>query len=392
MHMVAHDVVPHALVFLFMSAGLLLHLAPLAVAGRAATWSGTARSTGSSAGGGLFDAWFVDPLTIKVVSNRREPFPGTSMKVVDLAAQRGECERAQLWGWSDADELANVRVAFNDMRSGTDGILHSDAWEYMQQLYVFANTTDRYTCNYNILTDTWNSTTMSDDGAPWAEGHFTNYHWHRWPDCAAGWYPDPLMPINESIGIPLIPKGFTQPIFLEVCVPPETQAGNYTGTLTVSSGAGGSGGGGGASMSVPIQLEVWDIVIPSVADPAAFTTIFNWGGPGWEWHLDMWYPDKTYREIWDAWMPFLAKHRIPADDPYAGNPTVTIQELTTRAQYGVKLMNLRNIGVPELVWNDTGNHLIENKSLVADTLQQVSGRCPPVACLWSLHLPRTCRG
>ena len=233
----------------------------------------------------LLSEWFVDPLTIKITSNRRKAFPG-SAKVVDLAAQRGECERAQLWGWNEAIDLANVKVAFGDLHSGPD-TLYSHAWEYMQQLYVFANSTDYYQCNYDILSDTWNSTTMSDDGAPWSEGHFTNYHYHRWPDCAAGWYPDPLMPL-DAMGIPSIPKGFTQPIFLEVCVPPETPPGNYSGSLTVS-GEYNSQGGSGASITVPIELEVWDIVIPTVADPASFTTIFNWGGPGWMFHLEDWY-------------------------------------------------------------------------------------------------------
>eukprot|EP01052_Picozoa_sp_SAG31_P086556 SAG31_NODE_47247_length_251_cov_0.677632_1_plen_73_part_10 len=49
----------------------------------------------------LFEGWYVDPLSLKVVSDRRRPFP-SSAKTVDLAAQRGECERAQVWGWNDA--------------------------------------------------------------------------------------------------------------------------------------------------------------------------------------------------------------------------------------------------------------------------------------------------
>ena len=37
--------------------------------------------------------------------------------------------------------------------------------------------------------------------------------------CLPGWYPDPLLDVNEATGIPLIEKGFTQPIYLEVYIP-----------------------------------------------------------------------------------------------------------------------------------------------------------------------------
>ena len=47
------------------------------------------------------DDWFVDPITVKVMHDRRVPFASSS-KRIDVAGMRGECERVQIWGWSDA--------------------------------------------------------------------------------------------------------------------------------------------------------------------------------------------------------------------------------------------------------------------------------------------------
>eukprot|EP01043_Picozoa_sp_COSAG02_P093537 COSAG02_NODE_30049_length_561_cov_0.869281_1_plen_80_part_01 len=53
------------------------------------------------------DGWFVDPITVKVMHDRRVPFASSAQKI-DLAGQRGECERAQLWGWADEEDLTDV--------------------------------------------------------------------------------------------------------------------------------------------------------------------------------------------------------------------------------------------------------------------------------------------
>ena len=58
-----------------------------------------------------------------------------------------------------------------------------------------------------------------------------------------------------AAGIPLIPKGFTQPIFIEVCVPYGQPAGNYSGQIVVSADS-------GPLVSVPVSLEVWAIDLP----------------------------------------------------------------------------------------------------------------------------------
>ena len=107
----------------------------------------------AAAAGGSSTAseFFVDPITVKVMSNRRDPFP-SSAKAVDLAAQRGECERAQVWGWDDAQALTNVRVAFTDLATADkSSTLPASAWGYLQQGYVNASSPKAYTCIQDIL-------------------------------------------------------------------------------------------------------------------------------------------------------------------------------------------------------------------------------------------------
>eukprot|EP01052_Picozoa_sp_SAG31_P038281 SAG31_NODE_5085_length_2753_cov_2.660512_1_plen_109_part_00 len=58
--------------------------------------------------------WFVDPITVKVMHDRRLPFASSS-KRIDVAGMRGECERVQIWGWSDAADLSDVALAFADL-------------------------------------------------------------------------------------------------------------------------------------------------------------------------------------------------------------------------------------------------------------------------------------
>ena len=229
---------------------------PLALLALAAT-------TVELASSALPASWHVDPLSIKVMSDRRAPLP-SSTKTIDIASQRGECERVQLWGHNDGAELSNVRVLFTSLAASNRdddaaSTLPASAWSYKQQMYVHCNFTGLYQCNEDLVTGTWNSTTMGD--APWEAGHFVNYKYQRWPNCNPGWYPDPLMDVSPGVGIPRIPKGATQPIFLEVCVPTTQAAGNYSGSFAVHAGSAPA-----PLFEVPVRVEVWDITMPSLND------------------------------------------------------------------------------------------------------------------------------
>lgn len=93
---------------------------------------------------------------MQIAEDRREPFASSKQKI-DLAAQRGECERAQLWFWYDIADLYDVAVTFTDLKAASgDATLPASIWEYKQQGYVQVNSSWMYTCNYDVLTDSSN--------------------------------------------------------------------------------------------------------------------------------------------------------------------------------------------------------------------------------------------
>ena len=247
--------------------------------------------------------WWVDPITVKIAHDRQKPYP-SSTRVVDLAAQRGECERAQVWVRDDAVEITGLQVKFRDLSVHTPdeldvlSTLPQTHWSYKQQGYVNASTPHAYMCDYDVLTgktppppprncsDTpwgtcWtgcpvvhgpahcgggtpcppgahcacnscgcNVMNTSCGGTSRNDGH----------PCLPGWYADPLLPVPPD-GIPRIPRGFTQPIYLEVCIPYGQPAGNYSGLLELSAAL-----PDGYGFAVPVRVEVWNLSLPLLND------------------------------------------------------------------------------------------------------------------------------
>ena len=102
------------------------------------------------------DGWFVDPITVKVMHDRRLPFTSSAHKI-DLAGQRGECERVQLWGWDDDKDVTDITVQFADLSQQADAagaaVLPKSQWSYKQQGFVNASSSTHYTCIEDILTN-----------------------------------------------------------------------------------------------------------------------------------------------------------------------------------------------------------------------------------------------
>ena len=97
-------------------AGFLLLL--LVAGGAPVDGGGTEFDQGKSASA-TKQQFFVDPATVKVMHDRRAPFPSSAASI-DLAAQRGECERSQVWAWNDDRKLSDVRVHFGDLQTVSD--------------------------------------------------------------------------------------------------------------------------------------------------------------------------------------------------------------------------------------------------------------------------------
>ena len=256
--------------------------------------------------------WFVDPLTVQVPRERRAPFV-SSAKIFDFAEMRGGCERKQLWLWSGEATLQGVKleVAQESLLPGS--------WAYKQQGYVKALPSDLYLCNSNVL--------ANNSAEPSAQ-------------CEPGWYPDVLLDVPAD-GIPLVEKGITQPIMLEVCLARTATSGNFSGSVLVRGQvAGVEGGTTNFSFSVPVLLEVWPLTVPALNDSKAFSTTFNFGSTGALWGLQHWYPQRSTAAVWAQWFPFLARHRIPGDALYTQPDPRPIEELQALADSGAKHMNL----------------------------------------------------
>jgi hypothetical protein len=357
-------------------------------------------------GGGGAHKFFVDPATVKVMHNRRAPFPSSADRI-DLAAQRGECERSQVWTWSDEHHLSDVRVHFSNLQRKTSSQIRSEKngaatlskelWTYKQQGYVHTKASTYYNCIEDILNNsarpkplpppnhtkpTWCDTTPPHEcrtgckpdpkgtcgggaappgscnmckcnvaGTKCADDDVNN----GGHTCLEGWYPDPLLDVPTT-GIPLIPKSFTQSIFLELCVPYGQHAGNYSGTIQVTAG-------GKPLFYVPAQVEVFDIDLPLTNDSAAFSTAFTFDPIS-----AAFYPSMSPEQVYVQWLSFLAHYRIPGDELYLHTPRTTAQ-YQQLALSGAKWMNLLYAGLPS---HDTEIGVAKTLDILKPIVQNLS--------------------
>ena len=84
---------------------------------------------------------------------------------------------------------------------------------------------------------------------------------------APGMFPDPLW--EPADGEAALWPGVTASFWASVALPPSTAAGNYSGSVSLTSAAGLT------LVSVPLRLEVWPIVLPPLAQ-ARFSAVMSW--------------------------------------------------------------------------------------------------------------------
>ena len=230
--------------------------------------------------------WYVEPASLDIQLADVGLLP-TSSKVIDLAAQIGECEGVQLRLRHDGMDMKDVLVEFSALKRSGGGELPPSTWSSFQVGYVNCTVTDFCkTCSGALC---------------------------------GGWKPDPLLPIPAG-GVPLVPSHHTQPIFLEVCVPRgevAAVAGNYSGkvTVTIQQGGAASEQSPEVTVAVPVSLEVWPIVIPEVNSSESWPMVFSFT-PDMEAQYKSWQPGS---EIMRTWYQFQTAHRMPADYLYGGD-------------------------------------------------------------------------
>lgn len=78
-------------------------------------------------------------------------------------------------------------------------------------------------------------------------------------DQQGNWYPDPLVPLTESIAIPSfennVPGQKVQALYVDLWIPHNTEPGIYDGVITVAAN-------GTTPIEVPVELTVWDVTLP----------------------------------------------------------------------------------------------------------------------------------
>ncbi len=158
-------------------------------------------------------------------------------------------------------------------------------------------------------------------------------------DNPPGWYPDALIPFVSPvtgeriegrdvrfIAAPFdIWSGINQAIWVDVFVPGEATAGDYSGELTVTVG-------GDEALRVPINLTVWDFALPDIPSMQA-----DFGGYGRaaKWHgLDA--NSEEFRQIETRYCEAMADHcvcpTIPDHLHPRPNPDGSISTEETHAQ------------------------------------------------------------
>ncbi|MBE9168006.1 DUF4091 domain-containing protein [Pleurocapsales cyanobacterium LEGE 06147] len=165
----------------------------------------------------------------------QEDRPG-NVTNIELYAARGEYEPFQIGIQAPRDGLTNVNVYVSDLRGPSDRVISKKNITLYREHYVYVNHSS----------PNWGGTINHPLGR--------------------GWYPDGLIPfINPETredltgaqldAVPFdLDAGKNQPIWVDVFVPRNAQAGEYKGTFTVTSNRGQATG--------KISLKVWDFDLP----------------------------------------------------------------------------------------------------------------------------------
>lgn len=129
-------------------------------------------------------------------------------------------------------------------------------------------------------------------------------------DGGVGEWPDPLIPrVDRYNGerrnaFPFtLPRGRSQPLWIEIYVPPETNSGQYRGRATVSSGP-------AVQAVIPISLFVWGFTLPSTS---SLKTAFGFNGvTALKQHFGRYTNDADMRAISHVYTRAALLHRVSA--------------------------------------------------------------------------------
>eukprot|EP00051_Salpingoeca_urceolata_P008965 m.110276 g.110276 ORF g.110276 m.110276 type:complete len:586 (-) comp16033_c0_seq3:126-1883(-) len=160
-----------------------------------------------------------------------------------------------------------------------------------------------------------------------AVGYVDCRHSPRYGGSGGHWRPDPLLAV-PSAGL-TVPAATTQAFWITVVVPEATPAGNYTSKVTVSAA-------GQPAVTVPVSIEVWDIVLPSLNASKIGTA---WSG---SWTPS--YFEPYYNTSWNKtqWYDAMTTNRMPPDAIYTSAPR-PMDDYEYLAGHGARWMALMDV-------------------------------------------------
>jgi len=223
--------------------------------------------------------------------SRIQPYQTIQGKTkAEIKAAKNEYEAFQVVIFApDDSKLKNVKVEITDL-VGKNGKLGNNNITMFKEEYIYVrHSTPRATCNPGLFPDPL---------VPFI-------------DPATGEAIQPLKKIYDTSGKaklvgarfsakPLnIAAGQNAVIWIDVYIPEEIKAGEYTGTFSAKAD-------GGFSAEIPITLTIWDFSLPKVA---TFRTHFgHFSRIANVWGIDK--NSKKFQQIEERFCKSLAKHRI----------------------------------------------------------------------------------
>ncbi len=205
--------------------------------------------------------WVTDGLTLV---EQDEVFTGEKKQTMDISLAKAEYEGAQLQLYAE-DKIIAYDVTVSDLYS-ENAVIPKEDISLSVEKYI-------------------ELTAQASKKNPYGVGAKV---------------PDALIPLEtiKEYGENFVEKGLNQGIYVEVKTRENTAAGEYTGTITVTVN--------GVKHYIPLNVTVWDFVLPAQNDVMNFWGMFNWADwGGYEMDCSM--------EMAETYFEFLLDHRVCSD-------------------------------------------------------------------------------
>ena len=140
----------------------------------------------------------------------------------------------------------------------------------------------------------------------------------KWVTLGPGEYPDPLIPFvdpetGRAVGAPFdLIAGRNQPIWVDLYIPPDAQAGEYQGTISILSG-------GSVIKKLKLRLNVWDFTLPDKQHLNGWVQLYLTRFLKGE---NLVVGNETFRQMLNQYIVMGQRHRFDFNDGWDLRPRV----------------------------------------------------------------------